>query len=399
MMTWQEAAIAALVDAGPLRVEQVLERIREQQLRDLTGATPEATIGARLYLAVQDNDPRVRLVAPGVFEHTGSERTDIAERSLGRLEFINPRDVWPDEARHFTPWLLDNAEYLQQVLGIDIDLERAEHPVGAFSLDLFGRDITNSGKLIVENQLEQTDHRHLGQLLTYAAGTKAGTIVWVAPSFRDEHRDALDYLNETSSGEVRYFGVKLRVAIIGDSDPAPDFELVAQPSGWLAQVRAQRPSGRNNGELSALRAAQLAFWTRYLEQLHAQHPEVTNVRAAQPQNWLNLNFLKKIAIEGAFNSNGDLRCSVYIDVGDGEANLRIFTAIQEHQKNIEDIIGGQLQWEDLEGKRACRISYGTPGTPTDDNTDELIGWLQEHHLKFREAFWPVVKQLPSELWA
>lgn len=397
-MTWREASIAALVGAGPLNLSEITARIRELKLRDLTGNTPETTVGAQLYSAVQNNDPRVRLVSPGVFEHTGVERIAATDRTLGRLEFINPREVWADEARNFTPWLLDNADYLQEVLGIDIELERSEHPVGPFSLDLFGRDITNGGRLIVENQLEMTDHRHLGQLLTYAAGTSAGTIVWIAPSFRDEHRDALDFLNEHSSGDVRYFGVKLRVAIIGDSDPAPDFELVAQPSGWKARVRTQRSSPSNNGELSELRSAQLDFWTRYLEQLHEHHPNVTNVRAAQPQNWLTLNFSRRIGINGAFASSGDLRCEVYIDVGDGDANMNLYNALLEHKQAIESTIGGELLWDELKDRRACRISYSTTGSPTDADSERLISWLTEHHLKFRDAFLPIIKDLPAELW-
>ena len=122
------------------------------------------------------------------------------------------------------------------------------------------------------------------------------------------------------------------------------------------------------------------------------------MRAAQAQNWLNLNYLKRLGITGSFDSSGDLCCQVYIDVGDGDANLRIFNALQEHQQEVEDAVGGKLLWEALDGRRACRISYATPGSPTGDDTDELISWLQEHHLKFREVFWPIVEQLPSGLW-
>jgi hypothetical protein len=398
MLTWREAAIAALKGAGPLNVQQVADRIAELGLRDLTGRTPEATVAAQLYMAIQNNDQRVEQVGPGLFRHTGSDRQPVTERTLGKLEFINPRDVWPDEARHFTPWLLDNADYLGEVLGIDIELESAEHPVGPFSLDLFGRDITNGVKIIVENQLEQTDHRHLGQLLTYAAGTKAGTIVWVSPSFRDEHRDALDFLNDSSTGDVRYFGVRLRVAVIGDSDPAPDFEIVAQPSDWIAQVRAQRGGGSGDGELSALRSSQLSFWNRYLEYLRQDHQGLTNVRKPQVQNWLNLNFVRGLGIAAVFASDGTLRCEVYIDVGDGEKNLRIFSALEERQAEIESGLGESLFWDKLEGRRACRISISTPGSPLDDDTDSLITWLSEHHLKFHRVFVPIIKGLPDGLW-
>ena len=111
---------------------------------------------------------------------------------LGNVEWLDIRAVWPNEATSFTPWLLDNADILGDTLGLEIQLEEAEHSVGNFSLDLIGRDLTHEARLIVENQVEQSDHGHLGQLLTYTAGTDAATIVWVARGFRDEHRVALD---------------------------------------------------------------------------------------------------------------------------------------------------------------------------------------------------------------
>lgn len=397
MLTWREAAIVALEGAGLLSVQQVTDRIYELGLRDLTGNTPEATVAAQLYLAVQNGDARIELADVGLFRHTGSERPPVTERSLGKLEFLNPRDVWPDEARHFTPWLLENADYLGELLGIDIEFERSEHPVGSFSLDLFGHDRTNSCHIIVENQLEQTDHRHLGQLLTYAAGTKAGTIVWVAPSFRDEHRDALDFLNQSSSGDIRFFGVKLRVAVIGDSDPAPDFELVAQPSDWMVQHSSQR-IGPTDGGMSDLRNAQFTFWSRYLERLHTTHPNTSKVRKPQAQNWLTLNFFRGLGIAGVFASDGTLRCELYIDIGEGNANIGIFDQLRESKNEIESAIGEKLNWDSLEGRRACRISVSTPGTPLDDDQDALIAWLIEHHLIFRRVFIPAVKGLPKNLW-
>ena len=110
---------------------------------------------------------------------------------LGRLQPLDPREVWADEARDFTPWLFENADLLEEALGIDTELEEAEHPVGGFSLDLIGRDLTNNAVLMVENQLATSDHGHLGQIMTYAAGTDASTIVWVASEFRAEHRQAI----------------------------------------------------------------------------------------------------------------------------------------------------------------------------------------------------------------
>src|SRR5215212_3718080 len=119
----------------------------------------------------------------------------MAFPQLGRLILVEPRTVWPHEAADFTPWLLDNVDVLGDLLGMELELEVAEHPVGSFSLDLYGHDLSDDNVVIVENQLEPSDHNHLGQILTYAAGTDPTTIVWVATGFRDEHRQAVAWLN------------------------------------------------------------------------------------------------------------------------------------------------------------------------------------------------------------
>jgi hypothetical protein len=130
---------------------------------------------------------------------------------LGRIELVDPRSIWQHEAQDFTPWLLANADRLAEALGIDIEFEAAEHAVGGYSLDLVGRDITNDAVLIVENQPATTDHSHLGQVITYAAGTGASTIVWIATGFREEHRQPLDWLNESTDDKTQFFGVELQL--------------------------------------------------------------------------------------------------------------------------------------------------------------------------------------------
>src|SRR4029453_13226344 len=132
---------------------------------------------------------------------------------LGRLEAVDPRLIWAHEAHSFTPWLLENEDRLAEALGIDLELGAS---VGGYKLDLVGRDLTNDAVLIVENQLETTDHSHLGQVLTYAAGTAASTIVWIATAFREEHRQALDWLNENTGEQAHFFGIELQVVKIGD---------------------------------------------------------------------------------------------------------------------------------------------------------------------------------------
>jgi len=164
--------------------------------------------------------------------------------ALGRLTPVDPRGVWVNEARDLTPWLLANWDHLANALGIELELTASEHPVGGFSLDLVGRDLTHDSVLMVENQLEGSDHGHLGQLVTYAAGTGAATIVWIATTFREEHRQALDWLNEHTYPDIRLFGIQLEVVKIGDSLPAPVLHVVSQPNDWQKRVRSATAAAR-----------------------------------------------------------------------------------------------------------------------------------------------------------
>lgn len=157
---------------------------------------------------------------------------------LGKLELLDVRQVWKHEAHTFTPWLLANADVLGELLGMDLVLSSAEHPVGGFSLDLIGVNETTNETVIIENQLTKTDHGHLGQLLTCAGGTDPVNVVWIATEFREEHRAALDWLNGRTDGNTRFFGIEISAVRIGESVPAPLMRLVAQPNNWGKKVKA-----------------------------------------------------------------------------------------------------------------------------------------------------------------
>ena len=172
-------------------------------------------------------------VAPGF--------TPTSSVVLGKLERIDARTVWKYEAHNFTPWLQEHVGLLAEALGIEIESVEREVGVGDFNVDLVGRVVGGDRPIIIENQLARTDHSHLGQLLTYAAGKEAAYIVWVTPQFHDEHRRALDWLNEVTCEGVSFFGIEIELLRIVDSAgnvslPAPHFKLVAQPNDWQKQA-------------------------------------------------------------------------------------------------------------------------------------------------------------------
>lgn len=206
----------------------------------------------------------------------------MATPILGRLDVVDARDVWPSEPHDSTPWLLNNVDVLSDLLEMDLVLEEAEHAVGGFSLDLKGHDEATGETVIVENQLEVSDHIHLGQIITYAAGTDPTTIVWVTTGFRPEHRAAIDWLNQRTDENTRFFGVVIHVVRIGDSQPAPDFELVAQPNDWKKQVKKTTSASEASGKSLLYRE----FWEMVLDRIRAEHPSWTRARTTG-DSWCN----------------------------------------------------------------------------------------------------------------
>lgn len=303
---------------------------------------------------------------------------------LGRLERVEVRTVWENEAQDFTPWLLDHDDHLAEALGIDLEIEQSEHPVGNFSLDLIGRDLTNGAVLIVENQLGGTDHIHLGQILTYAAGADASSIVWIATSFREEHRQAIDWLNENTQENVHFFGIELQVVRIGDSPPAPLFKLVAQPNDWQQQVRSATRSERIGTKAILYRN----FWTRYLERLIDEHPDWSKARTPSKDSSMSFTSgIRGIWIKPSFAQGSQLRHHMYIDTGDKTEIEMIFECLSQQQELFETEYGRPLQWESKPNARARIIAdYREDADVTmEDRYDEFIDWFLDADERLRRA--------------
>lgn len=302
--------------------------------------------------------------------------------NLGRLSTVQPRDVWTHEALHFTPWLLANVDVLSDLLGMELELQVAEHPVGGFSLDLLGRDLSDDSVVIVENQLEQSDHGHLGQILTYAAGTNPKTIVWIATRFRPEHRAALDWLNEHTDPDTRFFGVEIEVVRIGDSAPAPNFKLVAQPNDWEKQVKAS--TAGTMGERSQLH---WEFWEQFRSRVIAEHPDWTTRTASLRQPWFTLAPRTPWANLGTSFSREGLLVFVNFYDADPAVNLARFEALKLKKDQFEEALGEHAVWDPLEGRRAARVYVAAPfGDVADvERWPAMTDWLIDQHARFRRA--------------
>jgi hypothetical protein len=280
--------------------------------------------------------------------------------------------VWRHEALDFTPWLLQNADVLSDLLGMDLVLEAAEHPVGGFSLDLIGRDEATGQVVIVENQLDESDHTHLGQILTYAAGTRPTTIVWVTTGFRPEHRAALDWLNERTDESTRFFGVEIEVVRIGDSAPAPAFKLVAQPNDWGKQVKA----AAQPGGMTERTQMYLDFWTKFSERLRAKHPTWTRSLSSK-SSWFGMSAgVGNVNWVLTFNSKG-LGVQLEFVSPDPAINTARLEALALRREEMESAFGAPLTWEPMEEYKSARVStYGAIADVAQvDLWDERIDWF------------------------
>lgn len=310
----------------------------------------------------------------------------IGSANLGRVEVVPPRQVWPHEAHDFTPWLLENVDVLSDLLGMGhLVLEAAEHPVGDFSLDLIGKDESNDEIVIVENQLEVSDHLHLGQILTYAAGTDPTTIVWVATGFRAEHREAIAWLNDRTDERTRFFAVQIEVIRIGASQPAPAFKLIAQPNDWAKQVKAA--TAHTNGEISERERNYLEFWEKYRLRVLAQHPTWTRASMSTKSSWFQMSAgVAGVNWVSTFSQTG-LGVQLVFEHPDRELNVSRFEKLALNRSAIEEAFGQSLNWEAREGLKSTKVSaYADVADVVDvARWDEWIDWLITTGEKMRGA--------------
>ena len=311
--------------------------------------------------------------------------------SIGKLESVDPRLLWPDEAGDFTPWLRDNIERIGAVLGINFDSVNSEEPVGRYNADLWGQEEGTRGRgVLIENQLTESNHDHLGKLLTYGAGLKADISVWVATQFRLEHLEALRWLNDSGNDRRHYFAIQLEVFKISKSEPAPIFRVLVQPPGWTSTSRPTRstPSPR-------MKAYHQCF-DQCLKDLKQRDATITQMNRVGYQSWIAMS-AGRLGFQYAisFARNQRFRVELYIDCGDRDKNKTAFDTLESRQVEIEQEIGIELGWERLEDARASRIAMYTAASIdyAAESLQELSAWAIDGLVKFRCVFGERIKQL------
>ena len=318
---------------------------------------------------------------------------------LGSIQNVDPRTVWPNEAGDFTPWLAEHAGLLGEALGMDIEIEQREASVGAFSLDLLGREVGSDRVVIVENQLERTDHNHLGQLLAYAGGLDARIIVWVSPEVRDEHRDAIHWLNEQTTEAVAFFAVELEVWKIGESRPAPRFNVVARPSGFQRSVASGAAAAPTD-----LRLAYYEFFSDLLGRVRSVHQGFTNKSpdSVRYSSWMDFPVGRTgFSLRCSFYQQQRFRVEIYIDTGDHNRNKAAYDRLQNDREAISSSLGETLTWERLDNARASRVFAHRDGHV---NSPEAVleahkRWAVDIIPRFRAVFQPRIAALDLDTLA
>lgn len=308
---------------------------------------------------------------------------------LGILKTMTPRKKWNHEERDFTPWLAENINELSKAVGIELEVENIEVAVGPYSADILAKDTGTGEFVVIENQLEKTNHDHLGKAITYASVLDASTIIWLATDFTEEHKKALDWLNDHTNDDMSFYGVQLELWQIDDSKPALRFNIISKPN--LAVRQAARSMAIE--ELSDKRKFQYDFWLKFRDKL-AKTKKIPSLHTPRPQYWFDIA-LGKTDIHLSNTCNTDENSvGIRVYIGNKIADTML-PYLESRKEEIEKSLGESLSWNPNPDNRDKVILLLHP---TDFNklekVDEAIDWLIEKSIKFREVFSKIIKQAP-----
>lgn len=316
---------------------------------------------------------------------------------LSKIEKISLRECWQNEASDFTPWLAseENIALLADALGMnELEVKGQEEHVGPFRADILCVDPGTDKYVLIENQLEKTDHNHLGQILTYAAGLDAVTIIWVAEQFTEEHRAAIDWLNRITDKEFNFFGVEIGLIKIDDSPAAPMFNVIAKPNGWSKDVKSS--SQKNSESRSDLENYRYEFWTAFCEYMRNNPSKLFKTQSPTYNHWSNIAIGRSGIHVSLLLNTVEKKITVQLYMKD-DADKKIFDALFIHKEEAEASIGKKLDWRRLDDKKASSIDLykycDLSSSASSSSHETLFAWYREYTEKFISFFKPIIKKL------
>lgn len=311
---------------------------------------------------------------------------------LGKLEQVTDlRSVWKHEAKDFTPWLAkeENLEILSEAVGIDIVLEEQESNVGDFSVDLYATEEGTGRRIIIENQLEETNHDHLGKIITYASGKDAEVIIWIVKKARDEHKQAIEWLNQHTDDKFEFFLIEIELWKINDSEPAPKFNIVERPNNWAKAMK-------KTAGLSETETLRLAFWENFNNEAlkHSNFMKIFKLRKPQAQHWYDLGMgSSAYHLSMTINTkNNCLSAGLYV-----HEDKDIIAKLRENEELVAKILGisnpNEIEWRLDDNKKASRFLVFHPMVDINnrDNWNSGCVWLYDMCVKIKQVVNEILK--------
>ena len=308
---------------------------------------------------------------------------------FSKLKRVLLRERFLNEPKVFTPWLAENIDRLSDALDLDLEVIDTEYRVGNLELDLLAKakDDNSSKTVIIENQLGGADHRHLGQLLAYAAGLDAKIIIWIADEFRDEYRQVLEWLNEQTPIEIGFFAVIVELLQIEESPVALEFRPVIAPNQWKKSVK---PTGETERQKRYRN-----FYQKLIDEIRETR-EFGNPQTALPETW-HYFWSRHNGVTYCVRFRGGTQATVYIRIyqGNNENRLALFDALEQDKAAIEEAFGSSFEWLRSPEKQESQIIFAREGDVNWENTDalnEIHKWCIDNLLKLKQVFEPKIKE-------
>ena len=298
---------------------------------------------------------------------------------ISRLQEVDIRKLWKHEQYDFSAWLAEdeNIELLNEKLGLTLVDINTEAYVGAYRCDIVAVDETTGIKVIIENQLENSNHDHLGKIINYASGLDAKVIVWIVKEARDEHRSAIEWLNNNTVQDINFFLIELHAYQIGNSDYAPMFQIVEQPNDFIKGIKPDGPMNKSQSE-------RLEFWTLFNDHVVERNKPFA-IHKASSISWYNIAVGTSQACISVSLVNKDSYIGVELYIA---SNKELFDKLYAEHEKIEKELGFEVDWQRLDNAKASRILYKISGLNFDDhsNYDQLIEEAIDKVIAMRDVF-------------
>jgi hypothetical protein len=302
------------------------------------------------------------------------------KQDLSKLNKVELRDVWGHEAIDFTNWLAqkENLYSLGEEIGVDIKLIKTEANIGKFSVDILAEEEASGRKIIIENQLEDTNHDHLGKIITYASGYDAEIIIWIVRDVRDEHQKAIDWLNEHTDENINFFLIKIELWQIEGSNPAPKFEIMVSPNEWAKAIK----TSSNNGDLTDTKLQQLEFWNKFKNYVQENDTRI-RLQTPRPQHWYDVSMGSSEGhVALTINSRENLiGCEIYIN-----KDKELFNFLKDRKDEIEKEIGEPIEWIDAAVASRIKIKKEVRDLFNQTEAEKRFAWLYEKTVLFQKVF-------------